>query len=143
MKNKLSIIGALIVIGAITAFAGYVTVVNGSGSPSGVIVAEPGQLYTDTATGDIYTKASGNGTSTGWSAFKVSALGNAVTGTITVTSGAATLTNSAITTNSYAVLTAQGTNAPSSPYTFTPSAGTAAISGGTNTTTARYILFNP
>lgn len=138
MKNKLSIAIALIVISAITAFAGYITVVSGSGSPSGVIAADIGQVYTDTVNGNVWIKTSGNAASTGWILGAPSA-----TGTITVTTGSATLTNAAITTSSYAVLTGASTNAPSAPYTFVAGNGTAAITGGTNTTTARYLLFNP
>lgn len=138
MKNKLSIAVALIVISAVTALAGYITVVSGSGTPNGVITADIGQAYTDTANGNLWIKTSGNGTSTGWILG-----GPSATGTVTVTTGSVTLTNAAITTNSYAVLTCSSTNAPSAPYTFVPSAGTAAITGGTNTTTARYLLFNP
>jgi len=138
MRNKLSIIGAAIILTAITAIAGYITVVNGSGTPNSVITADVGQIYTDTATGNLWIKTSGNNTSTGWILGAPSA-----TGTITVTSGNATLTNAAITTNSYAVLTAATATAPSSPYTFVAGNGTAAITGGTNTTTARYLLFNP
>jgi hypothetical protein len=121
-----------------TALAGYITVVSGSGTPNGVITADIGQVYTDTANGNVWIKTSGNAASTGWILGAPSA-----TGTITVTSGNATMTNAAITTSSYAVLTAASTNAPSAPYTFVAGNGTAAITGGTNTTTARYLLFNP
>lgn len=139
MKNKLSIAVALIVISAVTALAGYITVVSGSGTPNGVITADIGQVYTDTANGNLWIKTSGNGTSSGWILGAPSA-----TGTITVTAGAATLTNSGITSSSYALLTANTTNVPSAPYTFKANTnGTGTISGGTNTTTARYLLFNP
>ena len=136
--KKLHIVLTLVIASAVTALAGYITVVSGSGSPSGVIAADIGQVYTDTANGNVWIKTSGNAASTGWILGAPSA-----TGTVTVTSGSVTLTNSAITTSSYAVLTAASTNAPSAPYTFVAGNGTAAITGGTNTTTARYLLFNP
>ena len=137
--KKLHIALALVIISAVTALAGYITVVSGSGTPNGVITADIGQAYTDTANGNLWIKTSGNGTSTGWILGAPSA-----TGTITVTTGSATLTNSGITSSSYALLTAATGTAPSAPYTFTAGTnGTAAITGGTNTTTARYLLFNP
>jgi len=37
----------------------------GSGSPEGVVTATPGSKYTDTATGDSYSKRTGTG-NTGW-----------------------------------------------------------------------------
>lgn len=37
----------------------------GSGSPEGVVTAAPGSRYTDTATGDSYSKRTGTG-NTGW-----------------------------------------------------------------------------
>jgi hypothetical protein len=40
----------------------------GIGSPEGVIPAWPGSKYVDTDTGDRYTKESGDGTLTGWTA---------------------------------------------------------------------------
>lgn len=138
MRNKFTIGIALAIITAVTAFAGYITVVNGSGSPNGVIAAEIGQIYTDTANGNVWIKTSGAGTTTGWILGAPSA-----TGTITVTSGNATLTHAGISTNSYAVLTAATGTAPSAPYTFAAGTGNATITGGTNTTTARYLLFNP
>ena len=38
----------------------------GSGSPEGVVTADEGQTYYDTAGGGYWVKGSGNGTSTGW-----------------------------------------------------------------------------
>jgi len=38
---------------------------SGSGSPEGVVTAAVGSKYTDTATGDSYSKRTGNG-NTGW-----------------------------------------------------------------------------
>jgi hypothetical protein len=40
----------------------------GSGSPEGAVAGWPGAKYVDTATGDRYTKESGYGTLTGWTA---------------------------------------------------------------------------
>lgn len=137
MKSKFAIGIAIAIITAVTAFAGYITVVNGSGTPNGVLTAEIGQIYTDTANGNVWIKTSGTG-NTGWILAAPSA-----TGTITVTSGNATLTHAGISTNSYAVLTAATGTAPSAPYTFAAGTGNATITGGTNTTTARYLLFNP
>lgn len=37
----------------------------GTGSPEGVVTANPGQTYVDTLTGDFYWKGSGTG-NTGW-----------------------------------------------------------------------------
>lgn len=137
MKNKFAIGIAIAIITAVTAIAGYITVVNGSGTPNGVLTAEVGQIYTDTANGNVWIKTSGTG-NTGWILAAPSA-----TGTITVGNGTATLTNSGITTNSYATLTCVSTNAPATPYTFVAGTGNATITGGNTTTTARYLLFNP
>ena len=136
--KKFNIIAAVFVASIVVAAAGYITVVTGAGSPNGVIAADIGQVYTDTANGNLWVKTSGNGTSTGWILGAPS-----VTGTIAVTNGTVTLANSGITTNSYAVITCAGATAPSAPYTFVPTAGNATITGGNNTTTARYLLFNP
>lgn len=38
----------------------------GVGSPEGVVAAWPGETYVETVTGQLYGKASGDGTSTGW-----------------------------------------------------------------------------
>jgi hypothetical protein len=42
------------------------TVLHGSGSPEGVVVAGPGALYVDTTSGMLYMKLTGTG-ATGWS----------------------------------------------------------------------------
>ena len=38
----------------------------GSGGPNGVVAADPGSLYADYATGNVWSKTSGVGTNTGW-----------------------------------------------------------------------------
>jgi len=41
------------------------TIVDGTGSPEGVLVAEPNKLYRDTAVPNLYWKSTGSG-DTGW-----------------------------------------------------------------------------
>ena len=46
--------------------AGTQIATTGSGAPEGVKNGNVGEIYTDSATGDVYVKRTGNGTSTGW-----------------------------------------------------------------------------
>lgn len=39
---------------------------SGHGSPEGVVIGSPGNLYVDVDTGDLYKKVSGTNTNTGW-----------------------------------------------------------------------------
>lgn len=39
---------------------------SGNGSPNGVVVGSPGNLYVDLLTGDLYKKITGVATNTGW-----------------------------------------------------------------------------
>ncbi len=39
---------------------------SGVGSPEGVVLGSPGNIYVDTATGNLYKKVSGVNTNTGW-----------------------------------------------------------------------------
>lgn len=38
----------------------------GTGSPEGVVTADPGDLYSDESTNSIWIKETGTGTNTGW-----------------------------------------------------------------------------
>jgi hypothetical protein len=137
MKKHITI-AALVVVSLVTAIAGYVTALTGSGSPSGVISAEVGQIYTDTATGNIYAKTSGNGTKTGWTALKIAPLSGALSGTAVLSSGTVSITNASLATNSVLLLSAKGTatNAGTLNYTAPTTNGVTTISSvrydGTN-----------
>jgi len=52
-------------INANTAQVNLNTIVDGSGSPEGVLTAEPNKLYRDTAGPNLYWKSTGSG-NTGW-----------------------------------------------------------------------------
>lgn len=49
----------------ITALANFNAVAEGSGSPEGVLVAEPNKFYRDAAVPNLYWKSTGSG-DTGW-----------------------------------------------------------------------------
>lgn len=141
--KKLTAFLAVIVLTAAVALAGSIALLDYSGDPNGTLYSDRGQVVTDTANSRLWLKTTAGTLNTGWVQYNADALGNAVRGTVTVTTGTGVVTNSAFTTNSAALLTASGTVTPSSPYRVQVASGTATVFGGTNTTTATYLIFNP
>lgn len=60
------ILGATIAGGGGSSDPATATQLHGSGSPEGVVSAEIGQHYLDDDTQQVYWKATGAGTNTGW-----------------------------------------------------------------------------
>lgn len=64
-----------------------VTDFTGSGSPEGIVTASPPRTYLDTDTNELYFKASGDGTDTGWELVSGSGGGGGSTNASDLTSG--------------------------------------------------------
>lgn len=141
-KSKLTAFACALFATAALGLAGMATLITHGGDPNGIIAADAGQVCSDTVTGQLWVKT-GTSARNGWQSINTSALGNAVRGTVTLTSGTGTVANSAFSTNSVAFLTSSGGATPSAPLRASFSGTVATITGGTNTTTAAYLIFNP
>ena len=141
-KSKFPAFACALFASAAISLAGMATLITHSGDPNGAIAADAGQVCSDTSTGQLWVKT-GTTAKNGWQSINASALGNAVRGTVTLTNGTGTIANSAFSTNSVALLTSSGATTPSAPLRASFSGTVATITGGTNTTTAAYLIFNP
>lgn len=67
-RIEMKILGAIIDSAPGSGATDYATGGNfsGSGSPEGAVIASPGAVYLDTATGSLWSKRTGTGTNTGW-----------------------------------------------------------------------------
>ena len=142
IKTLVAICAAILITAAL-GHAGYTTVLTYSGDPNGTLSAEAGSVCSDTSAGTIWVKT-GTTATTGWKAIKTAALGNAVSGTLTLTSGTGAIAVVGSTTNSVAYVTGRGiTNAGTLGVTMTSGTLSVASSSGSDARVVNYLVITP